>query len=209
MVIWNIQMIKRYRNKIPSEIVERIEDEVLDLRKTMGRRSVISEMKSKLDGYLSNWRNDQRLWGSRDHSGRDEVGGYYRDEASWDHSGSDIHTMTKSMEKRFQVTRQEKLRVQLPIWKRQWKEEMLMKLRPSLMMKTKLSQKLGSTCEASKHDPGGSFDAFGCSTKAGGVVERLADAFHGGGFDDFGGGWKINFGGGSESLTPPAATAGS
>ncbi|KAK9923251.1 hypothetical protein M0R45_031681 [Rubus argutus] len=97
-VIWNIQMIKRYRNKIPGEIVKRIEDEVLDLRKTMGRRSfisVISEIKSKLDKYLSRWRNDQRFWGSGDHSAGDKQGGYYRGEASWDHSVSDIHTMKK------------------------------------------------------------------------------------------------------------------
>ena len=53
--------------------------------------------------------------------------------------------------------------------------------------------------EASKHDPGGSFDTFGGISKAGGFVERLADAFHGGsdassgGFDDFGGGFEDYF----------------
>lgn len=124
----------------------------------MGRRSVISEMKSKLDGYLSHWRNDQRFWGCRDHSGGDEQGGYYRDEASWDHSGSDIHTMKKSMEKRFQVTRQEKLRVQLPIWKRQWKEEMLMKLRAKLDDENKAVSKIGEhiygESEFEGHEPG-------------------------------------------------------
>lgn len=50
-------------------------------------------MKSKLDEYLSRWRNEQRFWGSGDHSAGDEQEGYDRGEASWDQFGSDSHTM--------------------------------------------------------------------------------------------------------------------
>ncbi|KAM5578901.1 hypothetical protein ABKV19_008956 [Rosa sericea] len=98
MVIWNIRMIKRYKTKIPGEIVKRIEDEVLDLRKASRGKSVFREPKSKTDENLARGQNDSVVRGSHIpmSSSDDELGGgYFGGEASWDQSGSDIPTMNK------------------------------------------------------------------------------------------------------------------
>ncbi|XP_062012787.1 uncharacterized protein LOC133729302 [Rosa rugosa] len=147
MVIWNIRMIKRYKTKIPGEIVKRIEDEVLDLRKASRGKSVFREPKSKMDENLA-CRNDSVVSGSHgdQFSDDEQGGGYFGGEASWDQSGSDIPIMNKILEEhRDKIPSDLAREVEAAIIDLQKAteggnaEEINAKLE-------KLSQRLGSTC---------------------------------------------------------------